>query len=159
MREKGKKKESGGSVWPTFHPFLCTVGQAMHAEQLESLCNTPPPPSQPYSHAHTPPNTPLLIFQNKRRKFPSLLFSSISAAYDRNNIWCPVSPTLNFVFFHPLSLKAHVKQCIGKKPRDRVVHICSVHWMEHRDTGKAMKTILLKIFLHFFFFKCIFNTF
>lgn len=43
-RENRKNDEAG--VWPTFHMCLCTVGQAKHTEQLESLCNNhlPPPP-------------------------------------------------------------------------------------------------------------------
>lgn len=41
-RQKEREKERRGRCWPTFHSSLCTVGQAMSAERLESLCNTPP---------------------------------------------------------------------------------------------------------------------
>lgn len=38
------KEEKGGGVWPTFHLAFSTVSQGMHAEWLDSLCNTHPAP-------------------------------------------------------------------------------------------------------------------
>lgn len=48
-KRREKKKEGGGVVVMAVGLFglhsmcLCTVGQAVHVEQLESLCNSPPP--------------------------------------------------------------------------------------------------------------------
>lgn len=38
--KKHTQEEKGGGVWPTFHLALSTVSQGMHAEWLDSLCNT-----------------------------------------------------------------------------------------------------------------------
>ena len=94
---KKERRERGGGVWPTFHSSLCTVGQAMHAERLESLCNTTPD-----HHPHPPPNAPphalLLIFQNKRCLPPVLNLSSWWRGW--THICSPLSLPRPLFFLH-----------------------------------------------------------
>lgn len=102
-----RKKERGGGVWPTFHSSLCTVGQAVHAERLESLCNTPPTPTPPTPH----PIPPSWFFKIKDANAypPALHLSSLWRGWTHILLSALLCSLCSFC----LSLKSHVeKSCV-----------------------------------------------
>lgn len=108
--EGERKKERGGGVWPTFHSSLCTVGQAMHAEWLKSLCN-----KLPHSQSSASPSAPPWFFKIKDA-IPSLL-PSTSAAYDavRLTFAARSPPCLCFLSSLSPSLWKHMRICASGK--------------------------------------------
>jgi len=119
QRQGKKKKERGrGVVWPTFQASLCTVGRAMHAEQLESLCNYPPPPC-----THILPHALSWFFKKWNIQLLSCHYHS-SLQHSCKRIWGLQAPLLPLLF-SSFSENTWFSSS-GKSQADRLVCICSL---------------------------------
>lgn len=98
------------------HSFrLCTVGQAMHAERLESLWRAPSNRPTPWFFKIKDANASLLL-PLQPMAVPTFAIHSLC-----------------FLCCFSCSLKTHVNQRTGKQPCVRAVHICSVDRMPDKN--------------------------
>lgn len=162
-KKKHTQEEKGGGVWPTFHLALSTVSQGMHAEWLDSLCNTRthtqsplPRPASPPSPLHAPPYALLMIFQNKRCHCLPSFWPRSSAAPDTVRHISGTSPPLRLSLCFlpsPPTEECWERRNVGQPCECRTTS-AQIFWESGREAelcqrnGKVERVIQLS---HFFF--------